>query len=99
MSNWRPKNWQKNPCDGCENENADEYGFFCNLTCGKCSAYQNYEAGADAILDALIPILDKSLSLIANNLYREKTMDTLEYIIKGNKSPTTNMYRICSKDM
>lgn len=52
-NSWRPKNWPENPCDGCPQKVEDIYGLFCDLACGKHSAYINKEAGADAILEGL----------------------------------------------
>ena len=48
----------KCPCDGCEGKIDDAYGRFCDLACGKYSAWCNYKAGAEDIL-ALIPEVDK----------------------------------------
>ena len=42
-----------NPCEDCEKKLIDDYGMVCALGCGKGNAHANYEAGADAILDAL----------------------------------------------
>ena len=43
---WRPDDWDnKNPCEECPDKVEDEHGLFCDLTCGKASAYANYEAG------------------------------------------------------
>lgn len=47
---WRPKDWPKNPCDGCPDKKEDIYGLFCDLACGKATAYINREIGADAML-------------------------------------------------
>jgi hypothetical protein len=54
ITKWRPKGWFKNPCDGCENKQEDDYGYLCDLACGKRTAWINQEAGADAMLEALI---------------------------------------------
>lgn len=56
MSDWRPENWDEinpDPCKDCSNKVIDDYGYFCDLACGKHSAYLNKEAGADAMLEAL----------------------------------------------
>lgn len=50
---YRPDNWEGNPCDGCPQKEEDSYGLFCDLACGKHSAYINKEDGADAMLVAL----------------------------------------------
>ena len=54
---WRPPNWDKvnpDPCTGCKRKEVDGYGFVCDLACGEHSAYLQREAGADAMLLALI---------------------------------------------
>jgi len=53
MKTWRPENWKANPCDTCPDKREDEWGLECDLYCGMYSAYINYEAGANAILEAL----------------------------------------------
>ena len=53
---WRPENWYvlyPNECIGCTNKVEDEWGKVCDLSCGKYSARVNFEAGADAFLQAL----------------------------------------------
>ena len=44
---WHPENWEKNPCIDCPNKQIDEWGYLCDWSCGKRSAWLNYEAGAD----------------------------------------------------
>jgi len=44
----------KDPCDGCKQKEEDDWGLVCDIACGLAFAYGNYEAGADALLDALI---------------------------------------------
>ena len=34
-----------NPCVGCPRKVEDEYGLFCDMACGKHTAYVNYQAG------------------------------------------------------
>lgn len=60
MKSWRPAHWKANPCDGCVRKVVDEYGLFCDLACGKATAYANYEAGTDAILDAIWELAKES---------------------------------------
>ena len=50
---YRPKDWPPCPCNGCELNEEDEYGYLCDLGCDKRSAWINFEAGADAMLGAL----------------------------------------------
>lgn len=50
---YRPPNWKPNPCDGCDKKEEDEYGLYCNIVCGKATAHSNYEAGADAMYEAI----------------------------------------------
>jgi hypothetical protein len=53
---WRPTtDWNKCPCDDCSAEHklVDEYGYFCDLSCGKRTAWINKEIGADAMLTTL----------------------------------------------
>ena len=51
---WRPsKGWKPDPCKDCPTKREDEWGFICDIYCGKMSAYRNYEAGADAMLEAI----------------------------------------------
>jgi len=51
---YRPDNWPKCPCDSCDHPDVDDYGYLCDLACGKRSAWFNREAGADAMLEVLI---------------------------------------------
>lgn len=51
--NWRPKDWAKCPCDNCKRKTEDEWGLVCDLACGQHTMWVNYEAGADAMLEAL----------------------------------------------
>ena len=52
---YRPPGWMKSECEGCKDRVDDQYGkFLCNLTCGKHTAWLTFEAGADAMLRALI---------------------------------------------
>ena len=49
MIMWRPDNWPKCPCDDCtaEHKFVDEYGYLCDLSCGKRTKWINREFGAD----------------------------------------------------
>jgi len=53
MNKYRPDGWKPNPCDDCEDKVEDEYGLVCAIACGLDTAYRNYEAGADAMYDAI----------------------------------------------
>ena len=48
---WRPKDWPKCPCDGCENKVEDVYGMVCDIACGQHTAWCNQEAGADLMFE------------------------------------------------
>jgi len=50
----RPEGWPKCPCDDCKDKVIDYYGYFCDLSCGKRSAWKQREAGADAYEAALL---------------------------------------------
>lgn len=54
--------WQKCPCDDCtaEHKLIDEYGYFCDLACGKRSQWINREAGASAMLEGLFKMARES---------------------------------------
>jgi len=58
---YRPDGWTKCPCDDCslEMKCIDQYGYMCDLSCGKRSAWANYELGADAMLAGLEPLIRK----------------------------------------
>ncbi len=40
-----------NPCIDCTNKVVDEYGLFCDLACGKHTAYINYQAGIKEVVE------------------------------------------------
>jgi len=42
------------PCIGCPNINLDEYGYLCDIACGKRSAWLNYMAGIREVVEAII---------------------------------------------
>ena len=50
---WRPESWSKCPCDDCPNKVIDDYGYVCDLSCGKWGEWFMFEAGADAMLKAV----------------------------------------------
>ncbi len=53
MKKYRPDGWGVNPCEKCTARLDDEFGRYCDLSCGQYSAWCNREAGADAMLEAL----------------------------------------------
>ena len=57
---WRPKGWLSSPCDNCPSKVEDSYGLFCDISCGKATAYANQEAGADAMLESLFKLAKES---------------------------------------
>ena len=50
IKSWRPDNWPKCPCDGCKEKQVDEYGLLCDLSCGKATAYANYQWGIESVI-------------------------------------------------
>ncbi len=64
---WRPEDWGGDPCNECDQKLEDNYGLLCDLSCGKASQYQNFEAGADAMLGALIKYRDCYRSNLKSN--------------------------------
>jgi len=56
---WRPKDWPICPCDACTRKEEDEYGLYCDLTCGKNTDWLWREEGADAMLRAIIKETDE----------------------------------------
>lgn len=50
---WRPDKWPKCPCDGCTHKAVDNYGYLCNMTCGKRSEWVSFEAGASLMFEVL----------------------------------------------
>ena len=51
--NWRPANWKPDPCKDCIRKREDDYGLICDMACGQHTRYKNYEAGADAMIEAV----------------------------------------------
>ena len=50
----RPEGWaNKLECEDCDHPQIDDYGYLCELGCGERTRYFNYEAGADAMLEAV----------------------------------------------
>jgi len=41
----------KNPCIGCPDLQMDEYGYLCDLSCGKRTAWLNYMAGIREVVE------------------------------------------------
>ena len=89
VNSWRPKGWKVNPCDKCLGKVEDNYGLMCDLSCGKATAYANYEAGADALLKALWELASESptgtfiIDSKICNIYREGEMDCLPSVNTG----------------
>ena len=53
---YRPNGWETinpDPCKDCPDIQLDNYGYLCDLACGKHTAYLNREAGVDAILKVI----------------------------------------------
>ena len=57
---WRPKEWPKNPCDGCKSKREDDWGLICDIACGNHTRWKHFERGADAMLDALFKLAKES---------------------------------------
>jgi len=47
------KNAIKDPCEGCERKQEDDWGYMCDIACGERSRYLSELAGAKKMLDAL----------------------------------------------
>ncbi len=43
----------KEPCIECPRKVVDTYGYFCDLACGKRTAWLNYRAGVKEVIDWL----------------------------------------------
>ena len=41
----------KKPCIGCPDMNLDEYGYLCDLACGKRTAWLNHQAGMKEMVE------------------------------------------------
>ena len=39
------------PCVGCSNLEMDEWGYLCDLSCGKRTAWLNYQAGIMEVVE------------------------------------------------
>lgn len=37
----------EDPCKNCSDIKVDDYGYFCDMACGKHTAYQNFKAGEE----------------------------------------------------
>lgn len=54
---WRSKDWKTlfPECnDKCPERIIDSYGLYCNISCGKATANENFEAGADKLTENLL---------------------------------------------
>ncbi len=40
----------KEPCIDCPDKVVDDYGYFCDIACGKRTAWQNYQAGIKEVV-------------------------------------------------
>jgi len=40
-----------NPCIDCPSKEEDTYGLLCDLSCGKHTAYVNYQAGMKEVVE------------------------------------------------
>ncbi len=45
----KPENVIPNPCKDCSDIQLDDYGYLCDLSCGKRTAYLNQLEGAKAM--------------------------------------------------
>lgn len=66
---YRPDVWEKCSCDDCPEKQDDIYGRFCDLACGKWTAWKNHEAGADAMLWAIREELAKHYEKLTDIAY------------------------------
>ena len=41
----------KDPCRDCKRKIEDDYGLFCDLACGKHTAWVNYQAGREEVVE------------------------------------------------
>lgn len=41
----------KDPCINCDNKVSDDYGYLCDLACGKRTAWLNYQAGQQSVME------------------------------------------------
>ncbi len=41
----------KDPCVDCPDIDVDEYGYLCDLACGKRTAWLNFKAGIKEVVD------------------------------------------------
>ena len=54
-TSWRPTNWAKmypGQCDFCPSKIVDDYGWRCDITCGKHTQHVCFEKGAEAIVNS-----------------------------------------------
>ncbi len=45
------------PCKDCTKKEVDDWGLFCDLACGKASAYDNYLCGAKDMFNSISYVL------------------------------------------
>lgn len=63
----------KDPCKKCNDKEIDSYGYYCDLACGKHTAYLNQKLGAEKVLEYLNDKgLISSIGLIIDNLGGER---------------------------
>lgn len=56
----------KEPCIDCSNKQVDKYGYLCDLSCGKRTAWLNYRAGIKEVVE----FCSNTHLLISNHDYR-----------------------------
>jgi len=66
--------WIKSPCDDCtaEHKLIDEYGYFCDMACGKRTAWINKKAGAEAMYSHLASMTDDELVEEIANIIKDE---------------------------
>jgi len=84
--NKRPDGWDKGECEGCKRRIDDEFGeFFCDISCGEHTAQVNREAGADAMLKAIMEVRPSDSEIrikIIETLYGGSSVPELEKWLK-----------------
>ena len=46
------------PCVDCPDKVIDDYGYFCDLSCGKRTAWLYYKAGQESVAKAVLAIIE-----------------------------------------
>ena len=59
----------KNPCEYCTSKREDEWGLICDISCGKHSAYKNYQVGIKEVVDFVLAHKETSLFNKHGNIY------------------------------